>query len=104
MMDAGWYLRRLSRMGPREMAGRAVTGARVRRWRGAIDAPEPTGSGWLPRRRFTAVLADGALAAVPEDARERLTATADRLMDGHADYFGVTRDDLVNPDLSLIHI
>ncbi|MFN2496644.1 MAG: alginate lyase family protein, partial [Pseudonocardiaceae bacterium] len=30
----------------------------------------------------------------------RLTATADRLMDGHADYFGVTRDDLVSPDWS----
>ena len=100
-MDPGWYLRRLSRMGPREMAGRAVTAARVRRWRRALDAPDPTGSAWLPRRRFTAVLADDTLAAVPDDARARLTATADRLMDGHADYFGVTRDDLVNPDWSL---
>ena len=100
MMDAGWYLRRLSRMGPREMAGRAVTAARVRRWRGVLDAPDPTGSDWLPRRRFTAVLADDALAAVPDDARARLTATADRLMDGSADYFGVTRDDLANPDWS----
>ncbi|MGH3903820.1 MAG: alginate lyase family protein [Pseudonocardiaceae bacterium] len=99
-MDPGWYLRRLSRMGPREMAGRAVTAARIRRWRGALDAPDPTGSDWLPRRRFTAVLADDALAAVPDDAWARLTATADRLLDGHADYFGVPRDDLVNPDWS----
>lgn len=100
MMDAVWYLRRLSRMGPREMAGRAVTVARIRRWRGLLDAPDPTESDWLPRRRFTAVFPDDVFAAVSDEARARLIATADRLMDGYADYFGVTRDDMVSPDWS----
>ncbi len=97
MMDAGWYLRRLSRMGPREIAGRAVAAARVRWWRGQLDAPV---SAVLPRRRFTAVLPGDVLAAVPGDATTRLIATADRHRDGYADYFGVTRDDMVSPDWS----
>lgn len=100
MMDPSWYLRRLSRMEPREIVGRAVTAARVRRWRGLLDAPPSTGSAWLPQRRFAAVLADDVLAAVPAEARTRLGTTADRLMDGYADYFGRTRDDLVSPDWS----
>ena len=100
MTDPGWYLRRLSRMGPREMMGRAVTAARIRRWRWLLDAPASAGSAWLPRRRFTAVLPDDVLAAVPNEARARLIATADRLMDGYADYFGVPRDDMVSPDWS----
>ncbi len=32
-MSAGWYLRRLSRMGPREAGGRAADAVRRRRWR-----------------------------------------------------------------------
>ena len=99
-MDPGWYLRRLSRMGPREIMGRAVTTARKRRWRG-VAASAPSRQVWLPRREFTAVLPDGIMAAVPADAAGRLIATADRLMDGHAEYFGVPRDDLVDPDWSL---
>lgn len=31
--SAGWYLRRLSRMGPREVAGRVGDTVRRRRWR-----------------------------------------------------------------------
>ncbi|WP_344523914.1 alginate lyase family protein, partial [Streptomyces rectiviolaceus] len=37
-------------------------------------------------------------AAVPSDAAKRLIADADRLMAGHAEYFGVDRDDLADPD------
>jgi hypothetical protein len=48
--------------------------------------------------RFTAVLPAGTFAAVPPDAAKRLTAEADRLMAGHAEYFGVVRDDLADPD------
>jgi hypothetical protein len=87
-------------MGPGEMVGRAVAAARIRRWRAVLDAPS-TSSDWLPQRRFTAVLADQALAAVSGDARAHVITTADRFMDGYADYFGITRDDLVNPDWSL---
>ncbi|WP_327318824.1 heparinase II/III family protein [Streptomyces sp. NBC_01235] len=89
----GWYLRRLSRMGPREVGGRVGDAVRRRRWRSALpDCPSVTGA------RFTAVLPAGAVAAVPPDAAKRLIAEADRLMSGHAEYFGVDRDDLVDPD------
>ncbi|MGW4594058.1 alginate lyase family protein [Streptomyces sp. NPDC004457] len=92
-MSAGWYLRRLSRMGPREVAGRAGDAVRRRRWRSAPpDCPGVSGA------RFTAVLPAGAVAAVPPDAAKRLVAEADRLMDGHAEFFGVVRDDLTDPD------
>ncbi|GAA2066393.1 alginate lyase family protein [Streptomyces albiaxialis] len=89
----GWYLRRLSRMGPREIGGRAADMARRRLWRSARpDCPRVTGA------RFTAVLPAGTLAAVPPDAAKRLLAEADRLMAGHAEFFGVERDDLADPD------
>ncbi|MGV9941488.1 alginate lyase family protein [Streptomyces sp. NPDC003401] len=93
--SAGWYLRRLSRMGPREVGGRARDVVRRRRWRSSPpDAPGVRGA------RFTAVLPAGAVAAVPPDAAKRLVAEADRLMAGHAEYFGVVRDDLADPDWS----
>ncbi|WP_433572629.1 alginate lyase family protein [Streptomyces sp. CA-251247] len=89
----GWYLRRLSRMGPREISGRAGDAVRRRRWRSARpDCPSVTGA------RFTAVLPAGTIAAIPPDAAKRLIAEADRLMYGHAEYFGVVRDDLDDPD------
>ncbi|MFF7992599.1 alginate lyase family protein [Kitasatospora xanthocidica] len=92
-MSAGWYLRRLSRMGPREVGGRVGDAVRRRRWRSAPpERPVVTGA------RFTAVLPAGAIAAVPPDAAKRLAAAADRLMDGHAEYFGVERADLAAPD------
>ncbi|MDQ0906032.1 hypothetical protein QFZ22_002017 [Streptomyces canus] len=92
-MSVGWYLRRLSRMGPQEVAGRVGDTARRRRWRSAPpDCPSVTGA------RFTAVLPAGAISAVPADAAKRLIAEADRLMDGHAEFFGVVRDDLADPD------
>ncbi|MGX1563159.1 alginate lyase family protein [Streptomyces sp. NPDC055506] len=94
-MSAGWYLRRLSRMGPREVGGRVGDAVRRRRWRSAPpDCPSVTGA------RFTAVLPPGTLDAVPPDAAKRLVAEADRLMAGHAEYFGVVRDDLADPDWS----
>ncbi|MFK8906357.1 alginate lyase family protein [Streptomyces sp. YS-3] len=91
--SAGWYLRRLSRMGPREVGGRVGDTVRRRRWRAAPPrCPAVTGA------RFTAVLPPGAVAAVPPDAAKRLVAEADRLMAGHGGYFGVDRDDLADPD------
>ncbi|MFJ7958105.1 alginate lyase family protein [Streptomyces sp. NPDC096319] len=95
-MSAGWYLRRLSRMGPREVGGRVGDTVRRRLWRSARPVcPGVTGA------RFTAVLPAGAIDSVPPDAAKRLVAEADRLMAGHAEYFGVERDDLVAPDWCL---
>ncbi|MGW7088274.1 alginate lyase family protein [Streptomyces sp. NPDC054871] len=92
-MSAVWYLRRLSRMGPREVGGRLGDALRRRRWRSARpECPSVTGA------RFTAVLPAGTIASVPPDAAKRLVAEADRLMAGHAEYFGVERDDLADPD------
>ncbi|MEU5979129.1 alginate lyase family protein [Streptomyces sp. NPDC047315] len=91
--SAGWYLRRLSRMGPREVGGRVGDAVRRRRWRSAVPAaPTPTGA------RFTAALPAEVVDAVPPDAVKRLVADADRLMAGQAEYFGVRRDDLADPD------
>lgn len=98
-MDLRWYLRRLSRMSPLEIAGRVGTTVRIHRWRSLLDAPPERGS-WLPERRFTAVLPPGAEALVPDGARARLVAAAARLMDGYAEYFGTTRNDMVAPDWS----
>ncbi|MFD7204666.1 alginate lyase family protein [Streptomyces sp. NPDC059893] len=92
-MSAGWYLRRLSRMGPREVGGRAGDTVRRRMWRSARPhCPSVTGA------RFTAVLPAGTTAAIPPDAAKRLITEADRLMYGHAEFFGVVRDDLTDPD------
>ncbi|GAA0598315.1 alginate lyase family protein [Streptomyces crystallinus] len=92
-MSAGWYLRRLSRMGPQEVGGRLGDAVRRRRWRSARPTcPSVTGA------RFTAALPPEALAAVPPDAAKRLVAEADRLMAGHAEFFGVERGDLADPD------
>lgn len=98
-MDALWYLRRLSRMSPREIAGRGVTVARARAWRTEMDAPVPPLP--VPAPRFTAVLPAGTLDEVPAAGRAALLHTADLVMDGHATYFGVDRHDLVAPDWSL---
>ncbi|MFI2241500.1 alginate lyase family protein [Streptomyces chrestomyceticus] len=92
-MNAGWYLRRLSRMGPREVGGRVGDAVRRRRWR-SVRPGDPSVTG----ARFTAILPAGTLAALPPDAVKRLLAEADRLMAGHVEYFGVVRDDLTAPD------
>jgi len=94
-MSPGWYLRRLKRMSPGEVAGRTGDALRKRRWRRVAESPSE--AAWLARRRFTAVLDD---VTVPRIAVDRLIATADRLMDGKAEYFGVVRDDMVSPDWS----
>ncbi|EHR48903.1 Heparinase II/III-like protein [Saccharomonospora marina XMU15] len=94
MTTPGWYLRRLSRMGPLEIAGRVAAETRKRRWRrgghGQVNA--------MPGRRFSAGLDTGAVAAVQADARARLLATAERLLDGYGEFFGVSRTDLLAPD------
>ncbi|MFI9451057.1 alginate lyase family protein [Amycolatopsis sp. NPDC052450] len=95
-MDPSWYLRRLSRMGPAEIAGRVTDVVRKRQWRG-VASERAT---WLPDRRFASVPGDEVLAAVSGEAVKDLLVKADRLMDGRAEYFGVERNDLVDPDWS----
>ncbi|MDQ4039004.1 MAG: heparinase II/III family protein [Actinomycetota bacterium] len=102
MTSPSWYLRRLSRMGPDEVLGRVRAAARIRRWRALLDEPVRHERICLPQRWFTSVLgpdlAAVIAATVADDAKQRLIATAERLMDGHAEFFGVPRSDLVAPD------
>ncbi|MEU6641078.1 alginate lyase family protein [Saccharomonospora sp. NPDC046836] len=96
MTSPAWYLRRLSRMEPAELVWRTQDAVHKRRWRRVLT--KPVTAEWLPDRQFTATLPGGTLATVTSGARQRLLATADRLLDGYADYFGLARDDLVSPD------
>ncbi|QJY50645.1 heparinase II/III family protein [Pseudonocardia broussonetiae] len=83
-------------MGPAEVAGRVVTARRVHQWRREADRSDAV----LPRRRFTATLPAGLADLLPLEPAAGLVGTADRLMDGVAEYFGVLRDDMVDPDWS----
>ncbi|MEQ0563118.1 alginate lyase family protein [Amycolatopsis sp. NEAU-NG30] len=94
MMGPAWYLRRLSRMGPAEVVGRARHAVVQRQWRTAPPLPPE----WPSHPRFAAVLPSGVLGKVSGEAVSRLLATADELMDGRAEYFGVVRTDMVAPD------
>src|SRR5439155_19504706 len=86
MMSPGWYLRRLSRMGPREVAGRVTDAARKRQWRhmSAYDGT-PTIRRHMISPGFHALLPTGTILEIPDEAKARLLATADRLMDRQAD-------------------
>lgn len=98
MTTPGWYLRRLSAMGPAEITWRAIDVARTRRWRRI--AAHPPAPALLAERRFATPLPHGVLGDASDAARYRLLTTAERLFDGHAEYFGIGRDDLVSPDWS----
>jgi len=100
MMRPGWYLRRLSRMTPDEVMRRVATAVRIRRWRALLTEPFQPERFCLPTRRFVTVLPEHVAGTVPDGAKARLTATAQRLMDGHAEFFGVARHDMVSPDWS----
>jgi len=56
---------------------------------------------WPSHPRFTAVLPAGTLGKVSAEASKRLLATADELMAGRAEYFGLLREDMVSPDWAL---
>lgn len=93
MTGPGWYLRRLSRMGPAEIAGRAVTAVRSRRFRTSFPVPAP-----LTTRAVPAPLPPGTFDGLPPDVVAALLGTAGELMAGRAEYFGVVRDDMELPD------
>jgi hypothetical protein len=96
----GWYLRRLSRMSPTEVAGRAQAAWRVKRWRGVLNEPVVTPP-TLGTPRFVArPPQDLAVASFPAAGADRLLSTANQFMDGHGEYFGLSRGDLVSPDWS----
>lgn len=99
--SAGWYVRRLRRMSVSELAWRMHDHGRRTSWSSKQVRPGRIPSGRpavLDIRRFSAVLPDGAAAAVPEQARKTVIATADAILDGHLEVLGVQRSDLGMPD------
>lgn len=97
----GWYVRRLRRMSPAEVAWRGRDHLRRTRWASRQVLPgHPVGTPLelLPERRFSAVLPDDARGAVPVFARKAVIATADAILAGNLDVLGVPRTDLAEPD------
>lgn len=80
-----WYLKRLSRMTPVEVAGRGRDAAIKLLWRSPRAASLKLDRSLVPpgERVFHARLPAGAEDAVPEPARERLLAAAERVLEGH---------------------
>lgn len=108
---AEWYLRRLQRMSPSEVAwrgadfARRVTWARRRVAPGAVEwsAEQRRHLGQLPRAlgtgpRFEATLDAGAIARVPAEASARVIAAGDDILAGRYSILGVVRKDLQDPD------
>ncbi len=96
MPAASWYLRRLSRMGPVEIAARVRARAVVEAWRRRGFPPSPTTR--RPGAGVPVGLPAGLLAGAPQPAQSRLLHCADELLAGRAVVLGVARDDLVAPD------
>jgi len=95
-----WYGARAAKMTPGEMAWRARDQLMHTAWsrrqiRPSMADQLPAPAGGL---RFTSVLPSGTAQRVPEEAREAILATADQLMDGEWELFGVRRTDLADPD------
>jgi len=97
----GWYLRRVARMSPAEVAWRmrdqqlkaAWRPRQVRPGQNAVASALPAGN-----RVFTAVLPAGTADRVPTEARAAILAAADRLLAGEWEVLGVRREDMVAPD------
>jgi Heparinase II/III-like protein/Heparinase II/III N-terminus len=100
----GWYVRRLGRMSPGEVAWRLREQALRRGWarRQVLPGHVPDGPvrGALrsPARRFTSVLPPDAAALVPAAAREAIIADADRILKGEWELLSVVRRDMDAPD------
>jgi Heparinase II/III-like protein/Heparinase II/III N-terminus len=100
-MNLRWYVRRLSRMSPAEVAMRVRDETVKRRWRrrwvrdAALDPlPVPAKAG-----RFATPLPDSAGRDVAKESRSRLEEAARELLAGRWHVFGSLRDDLApTPD------
>jgi len=97
-----WYVRRVSRMSPGEMAWRAREQALRRAWSRRQVRPAQVAA--LPpaplarERRFTSVLPADTAPAVPEAAKAAILADADGIMAGEWEMLGVVRGDMKKPD------
>lgn len=101
MNDVGWYLRRLRRMSPAEVAARTADQARRAGWarrQVPVGAPTRLPPGLLDDRQLPTPLPTGTRDRVPEEARARTVAAADRLLAGQWSLLGTPRPDIAAPD------
>lgn len=100
----GWYVRRVSRMSPGEVAWRVREQALRRAWsRRQVSTAQLGGLPPLPpppggERRFASVLPPGTASGVPAAVKAAILADADRIMSGEWEMLGVTRHDMKEPD------
>lgn len=107
-----WYLRRMRRMSPSEIAWRLRLQTRKWAWAsyhpvwdssrcrlaGALLSARETSPRLLPERQFTAVLPREAIDRVPPGARRATVEAADGILDGRWEVLGVERTDMEYPD------
>jgi Heparinase II/III-like protein/Heparinase II/III N-terminus len=97
----GWYMRRLARMSPAEVAWRArdqVLRAAWSRRQVTRNQLVKIGPPSVGEPRFRAVLPREAAARVPDEAKAAVLASADRLLSGEWEVLGILRTDMVRPD------
>lgn len=97
----GWYVARLRRMSPAEVAGRLRDAGRRRTWRRRQVRPgDPLGApaGLRERRRFDSPLPDAARAAVGDDVRAAVVAVADDVLTGRWSVLGTPYAGIADPD------
>jgi hypothetical protein len=100
----GWYVRRVRRMSPGEVAWRLREQALRRAWArrqvppGQIPDGPVRGALPSPDRRFTSVLPPDAASLVPAAARAVIVADADRILKGEWEMLSVVRRDMDAPD------
>jgi Heparinase II/III-like protein/Heparinase II/III N-terminus len=101
----GWYVRRLGRMSPAEIAWRIHEQAVRRAWKrrqvrpGDLELLRPLAAARpADERRFTALLPARTADLVPELARAAIIADADRLLKGEWETLSVVRTDMAHPD------
>ena len=96
----GWYVRRLRRMSPVEMAWRGRDQAIKATWARRQVRPAALAALTVPpgERRFGSVLPADTAACVPDVARKAVIDAADQLMAGEWEVLGIGRTDLEAPD------
>jgi hypothetical protein len=95
----GWYARRAAAMSPAEVAWRSHDHVLRALWSRRQVRPGWLGTDVPPgERKFAVVLPPGTATLVPAEARAAVLASAERLLRGEWEAFGVVRTDLVRPD------
>ncbi len=99
--DLRWYLRRLRRMSPTEMASRGLDRAHQRAWASRQVRAGEDGeivAGLRTARTGPVPLPPEARESVSPEARREVIDAADRLLAGEWSVLGVARTDIVSPD------